>query len=278
MMEMNRSSSSSYTDIKEARIYYEMAGEGPFLVLMHACCTDRRMWDRQFSTFAQDYRVLRYDMRGYGNSTLVPSPFSNRGDLHQLLEFFGIQQSHFIACSMGSLAVTDFALEHPEKVKSLVLVSPALSGYPYDGQPPQAVLDLITARKTRDILGAAELQSQIWADGFKRSSEQVNAQVHELVRQMSLDALNNQIDAIRETGFLMEEPLQPPAMERLEQIIAPTLAIVGNWDDDTVMAIADLFVTRIGARKAIIHETAHFPNMEKPDEFNQIVLEFLKQM
>jgi pimeloyl-ACP methyl ester carboxylesterase len=279
MIELNRSSSlSGYADIKEARIYYEMAGKGQYLVLMHAGCTDRRMWDGQFSVFAQDYRVLRYDMRGYGNSTLTPDPFSNRDDLYHLLEFLGIQRSHFIACSMGSLAVADFALEHPEKVKSLVLVSPALSGYPYQGQPPQAVLDLITARKTGDVQRAAELQSRIWADGFKRSSDQVNTQVHELVRQMSLDALNNQIDAIRETGFLMEEPLQPPAMDRLEQITVPALAVAGNLDDDTVMAIADLLATRVGARKAIIHGTAHLPNMEKPDEFNQIILEFLRQM
>ena len=278
MTDMNSSLRSGYADINEVRLYYEMAGEGSYLVLMHAGCADRRMWDKQFSAFAQRYHVLRYDMRGYGNSTLAAGPFSNRDDLYHLLEFLGIQQAHFIACSMGSLAVTDFALEHPEKVQSLVLVSPALSGYLYESQPHQSVLDLITARKTGDLQHAAELQSQIWADGFKRSSDQVNAQVHELVRQMSLDALNNQIDAIRETGFLMEVPLQPPAMNRLEQINAPTLSIVGDLDDDTVLAIADLFTTRISAWKAIIHATAHLPNMEKPNEFNQIVLEFLRQM
>src|SRR5215216_683308 len=275
MVDVNRSSEIGYADINEVRLYYEMAGEGSYLVLMHAGCADRRMWDKQFFAFAQHYRVLRYDMRGYGKSTLNNSPFSNRNDLYHLLEFLGIQQAHFVACSMGSLSVTDFALEHPEKVTSLVLVSPALSGYPYTGEPPQPVLDLITARKTGDVQRAAELQSQIWADGFKRGSDQVNAQVHEFVREMSLDALNNQIDAIRETGFLMEEPLQPPTMNRLEQITVPTVAIVGDWDDDIVMAIADLFVMRTGARKAIIHATAHLPNMERPDDFNQIVLEFL---
>jgi pimeloyl-ACP methyl ester carboxylesterase len=92
---------------------------------------------------------------------------------------------------------------------------------------------------------------------------------------MSLDALINQIDAIRETGFLMEEPLQSPAMDRLEQFAIPTLTIAGDLDDDIVMAIADLLATRIAARKAVIPGTAHLPNMEKPDEFNQIVLKFL---
>jgi pimeloyl-ACP methyl ester carboxylesterase len=236
------------------------------------------MWDGQFFAFAQHYRVLRYDKRGYGKSTLTRGPFSNRQDLYRLLEFLNIPKAHFVACSIGSQTTLDFALEHPENIASLTLVSPAVSGYQYEGPPPQPVLDLIAARQSGNLEQAAELQAQIWADGFKRTANQVNAQVHELVRQMSLDALNIQIDAIRETGFLMEEPLQPPAINRLEQITVPTLSIAGDLDDDTVLAIADLLARRIrGAQKAIIHGTAHLPNMEKPDEFNKIVLDFLMQ-
>jgi pimeloyl-ACP methyl ester carboxylesterase len=273
-----KESKSGYAEIDGIRLYYEIAGQGPHLVLVHAGCADRRMWDKQFFAFAQHYRVLRHDMRGYGNSTLSASPFSNRNDLYQLLQFHDIQQAHFIACSMGSLTVADFALEHLENVKSLVFVSPVVRGYPYEGPPPQPVLDLITARKTGDLQRAAELQADIWADGFKRSPDQANAQVHELVRQMSLDSLHNQKDATRETGFLMEEPLQPPAIDRLEQITVTTLTIVGDLDDDTVIATADLLTKRIVARKVVMHGTAHLPNMEKPDEFNQIVLKFLEEL
>jgi Predicted hydrolases or acyltransferases (alpha/beta hydrolase superfamily) len=266
-------------EINGVRLYYEIAGEGLDLVLVHAGCADSRMWDEQFSTFARHTRVLRYDMRGYGKSTLSKGSFSNRDDLYNLLEFLGIQQAHFVACSMGSLAVTDFALEHPEKVKSLVLVSPALSGYPYEGQPPQPVFEMIEARKAGNLEHAAELQAQIWADGPKRNSDQSDMEVHQLVRQMSLDSLTLQADVIRETAFLIEEPLNPPAMGRLEQINVPTLVIVGDLDDDSEMAIAEVLTTRINsAQKAIIQGTAHLPNMEKPEEFNQIVLGFLKDV
>ena len=272
-------SKSGYAETQDVQLYYEMDGEGPDLVLIHAGCADHRMWDEQLSTFARHHRVMRYDMRGYGKSTVGAGSFSNRNDLYRLLEILGIRQAHFIACSIGSLTVTDFALEHPEKVKSLMLVSPALSGYAYEGPPPQPLQELVEARKTGDIQRAAELQAEIWADGFKRSPDQINPQVHELVRQMSLDALNNQADVIKETGFLMEEPLQPPAMERLEQITVPTLTIVGDLDDDSVIAIADILTTHIaGARKVLIHGTAHLPSMEKSEEFNQIVLEFLKDV
>jgi 2-hydroxy-6-oxonona-2,4-dienedioate hydrolase len=271
-------SRSGYAEVEGLRLFYEMAGEGPDLVFVHAGCADRRMWEKQFLPFAQHYRALRYDMRGYGDSTLVKGSFSNRQDLHRLLEFLQIPKAHFVACSIGSQTTLDFALEHPEYIASLTLVSPSVSGYPYESPPPQPVLDLIAARQSGDLEQAAEIQAQIWADGFKRPADQVNVEVHELVRQMSLDALQIQKDAIRETTFLIEEPLQPPAMDRLEQIAVPTLTIAGDFDDDTVLGIADLLARRIrGAQKVVMHRTTHLPNVEKPEEFNQIVLEFLKK-
>lgn len=272
-------SKSGYAEFKDVRLYYEISGQGTDLVFVHAGCADSRMWDEQFPSFARHYRTLRYDMRGYGNSTVNKGAFSNREDLYDLLESIEIQHAHFVACSMGSLAVTDFALEHPEKVQSLVLVSPALSGYQYEGPPPQAVLEMIEARKAGNLEQAAELQAQIWADGPKRNSDQSNREVHKLVRQMSLDSLKLQADIIRETAFLIEEPLDPPAMPRLEQIKVPTLVLVGDLDDDSEMEIAELLTTRINnAQRAIIPGTAHLPNMEKPEEFNSLVLEFLKDI
>ena len=152
-------SKRGYAQIKDVQLYYETDGEGSDLVFVHAGCADHRMWDEQFSIFAPHYRVLRYDMRGYGRSSLKPASFSNRTDLNHLLEILDIQHAHFVGCSMGSLAVTDFAVEHPEKVKSLVLVSPALSGYQYEGPPPQPVLEMIEARKAGKLDHAAELQA-----------------------------------------------------------------------------------------------------------------------
>jgi len=278
-MPIAKGSKSDYAEVNGVRLYYEIGGEGSDLVFVHAGCADSRMWDEQFSIFVDDYRALRYDMRGYGKSSLGPTSFSNRDDLYNLLEILDIQQAHFVACSMGSLAVTDFALEHPEKVKSLVLVSPILSGYQYQGLPPQPVLEMIEARKAGKLEQAAELQAQIWADGPKRISDQSNREVHESVRQMSLDSLRLQADLIRQTTFLIEEPLNPPAIERLEQIKVPTLVIVGDLDDDSEMAIAEVLTTRIkGATEVIIKEGAHLPNMEKPEEFNRVVLDFLNEI
>ena len=262
--------------IEGAQLYYETAGKGPWLVFLHAGIADRRMWDDQWTACAAYFHLLRYDMRGFGRSPMTTGAFSNRQDLYRLLQFLGIESAHFIGCSMGGMTLIDFAIEHLEMVNSLVAVSAAVSGFLPVGQPPQQIFDLITTRKEGHFDRAAELQVQIWADGFKRGGP-ADPGVRERVRRMSLEALANQAEFLRPTGFLMEEPLQPPAIERLGQLDVPALVIAGDLDDDNNLLAADLLADRIPrARKEIIHGTAHLPNLEKPAEFNRLVLEFLQ--
>jgi pimeloyl-ACP methyl ester carboxylesterase len=275
-MSNNKELKEGFAEFDNVKLYYEMAGKGFPLVLVHAGICDRRMWDDQFPLLAQEYQTIRYDMRGYGNSLMSGGQFSHRGDLYQLLRFLDIKQAHFVGCSMGGMTVIDFALEHPEMVKSLVLVSSALSGYPYQGEPPQAIFEYITARKEGHLKRAAELQVQIWVDGAQRSADMVDPKIREQVYEMGLTALSNQVDWMKETGFVMEEPLQPPAFGRLDSLSFPTLSIVGDLDDASVADISEALVKHIvGCRSVVIKNTTHLPNMEKPDEFNQIILDFL---
>jgi len=256
-------------DIEGASLYYEIAGEGPSLVLAHAGFVDRRMWDEQFPLFAQHYRVLRYDRRGFGNSRLGSGSFSHRRDLYQLLKLLGIERAHLSGCSAGGGVIIDFALEHPEMTESLVLVSSALGGYQFPGDMPQPLQELLAALNASDLDRAAEIAVRLWIDGPQREPDQVDARLRERAHEMSLTALAN--------IFVREEPLDPPAIGRLSQLATPALVIAGDLDDASVRTISELLVTRIaGARKAIISGAAHLPNMEKPEEFNQMVLAFLQ--
>ena len=92
---------SDYVEVNGGKIYYEMAGEGETVVLSHAGFVDSRMWDDQWEEFAQRYRVMRYDMRGYGKSDPVQGPVSRRDDLYRLLQKLGIEQAHMIGCSLS---------------------------------------------------------------------------------------------------------------------------------------------------------------------------------
>ena len=106
---------AGYADLGDGKLYYEIEGEGEPLVLCHAGFVDSRMWDGQWKAFTQHYRVLRFDMRGFGKSDPVNGPVSRRRDLYCMLRKLGIERANLLGCSMGGEMVIDFALEHPEK-------------------------------------------------------------------------------------------------------------------------------------------------------------------
>src|SRR5260221_9539684 len=113
---------SGFADSGDSRIHYETAGAGPALVFVHAGVSDRRMWDPQFETFAADYQVIRFDLRGFGKSKITDGAYSNRADLSRVLDTLGVKKAVLVGCSMGGATALDYALEQPEAVRALVLV------------------------------------------------------------------------------------------------------------------------------------------------------------
>jgi len=125
---------AGYADLGDGKLYYEIEGEGEPLVLCHAGFVDSRMWDGQWKAFTQHYRVLRFDMRGFGKSDHVSGPVSRRQDLYCLLRKLGIERANLLGCSMGGEMAIDFVLEHPEIVLSLVVVSGTPGGFEMQGE------------------------------------------------------------------------------------------------------------------------------------------------
>jgi 2-hydroxy-6-oxonona-2,4-dienedioate hydrolase len=259
-------------EINGARIYYEVAGEGEPLALVHAGIADSRMWEAQLAAFAERYRVIRHDMRGFGRTAMVEGPYSHHEDLRGLLDFLGVERAHLVGCSMGGGAVLDFALEYPQRAGNLILVGSAVGGFRPDFDPPRQWEELVAADEAGDLERISELEVQIWVDGPERSPEEVDATVRDLVREMNLIALKNEASGLGEEW----EP-EPPAADRLPDIQAPTLLIVGDEDQPRVFAAADLLERELpNARKVVMSGTAHLPNMERPEEFNRLVLDFLE--
>lgn len=278
----NMQSQTGVTEVGGGQLSYEIAGDGPALVLLHAGIADRRMWDDQFPVFAQHFRTVRYDLPGFGQSRPNPGAFSHSADLYDLLQHLGIERAHLIGVSMSGATILDFALEHPEMVTALIPVCGGVSGFAYEGPNPpgwdeieaeEAAIDALIAAGDKDqaMRRMAELDVRVWVDGMYRTPEQVDARVRELVKQMTVAPFAYlDIERTRRT-------LEPPAVERLHEIAAPTLVIVGEVDLPEVHAAAEIMVQRIpGARKVVMHGTAHLPNMEQPEQFNEIVLDFLQ--
>jgi pimeloyl-ACP methyl ester carboxylesterase len=258
------------------KMYYEVAGKGHPLVLAHAGIGDHRMWDDQFAVFAGHYTVIRYDMRGYGKTPPVDGVFSHYADLHGLLQHLGVERAHLLGCSLGAGAIIDFALEYPRMTASLVVVTGHPSGYPEPEDvfiPPQWE-ESLAAFEEGDFERTAELWVQMWVDGPHRTPGEVNPAIRDKVREMSLIALMN-----RASGLGSVQILEPPAAGRLDELHVPALFIIGELDDpDIVDAGHDVAGKIAGARKVVMNNVAHLPNMEQPAEFNRHVLEFLSSL
>ncbi len=262
---------TGFIDLNGATFYYEVAGAGEPLVLVHAGICDSRMWDEQFALFAQSYRVVRYDLRGYGRTPAVDGPFAHDQDLYTLLQHLGVTKTHLVGCSMGGSVCLDFALAYPAMVSRLMLVGSTPSGYKASHPWPAQIQAVNSALDDGNFAQAAELEVQIWVDGVGRTPEQVPAMIRERVRIMDTIALQNEM---LELG--QPEPLAPPAAERLHELLRPTLLLVGDLDQPRILEAIEFMAERLpNGRKVIIPGTAHLPNLEQPEHFNELVLGFL---
>lgn len=266
---------SGMADVAGAQLYYEVAGQGHPLVLLHAGIADSRMWDEQFAPFAEHYRVVRYDYRGFGKSTMPAGPYSMHEDLFGLLGALGIERAYLVGVSMGGSLAIDFALEHADMVAALVLVACGPRGYPAPEEPSAVdahFAEIQAAEAAGDLDRANELELHLWVDGLGRTPDKVNPALRQQVRDM-----NGQVFR-RAPELKLGQPqrLEPPAAGRLGDIQVPTLVISGADDlaylHETGAALA---ATIPGARRVVMADTAHVPNMEHPAEFNRLVLEFL---
>jgi pimeloyl-ACP methyl ester carboxylesterase len=255
--------------VNGVEFYYELAGRGPAVVLVHAGIADSRMWDGQFEALAAAHTVLRYDLRGFGRTPPAPGPFDHADDLRALLDGLGLTRVALVGCSLGSRTALIFALSHPARVERLVLSSPAISGLSYDGPPPRQAAELDAADEAGDRARVNELEMQIWVDGPRRRPDEVAPAVRALAADMNAIALANE-------GIGQEQrPL--PAAERLGEVGAPALVVAGELDAARTLAAAEALLARLPhARRVTIANAAHLPNMEQPEVFNAAVLAFLE--
>jgi 3-oxoadipate enol-lactonase len=262
---------SGFAEVNGGRLYYEVAGQGHPLVLSHEGIGDHRMYDDQFAVFARHYRTIRYDLRGFGQSTLPTAPFSFSEDLAELLRELGVARAHVLGMSLGGTASINLALSYPAMVTALVLAGSGLDGFavPDAGDDPLRN-EFMAAAAANDTRRLVELTVRVWVVGEGREPEQVDPLVRQRVAVMETHnlALGADEDFMR--------PLEPPAVGRLGAIQVPTLVIIGDRDVAYIRQVADVLASDIaGARRVVMHDTAHVPNMEQPEAFNQLVLDFL---
>ncbi|MGZ4032875.1 MAG: alpha/beta fold hydrolase [Tumebacillaceae bacterium] len=261
---------SGFAEVHGTKMYYEIMGEGPALVLNHPVGLDNRIWDAQVAELATQYKVIRYDMRGFGQTAMVNEPFSIHGDLLGLLQQLNVEKASIVGVSFGAYAALEFVLAHPDMVDALVLCNSSLLGFPRSEETLAANAAFGEALQRGDFAKAVELSTNMSINGLNQPVDRVSADVRAKYGEIVAHAFT--------LPFIPNPPqwLEPSPITRLEEIQAPTLVIIGELDLQENHDIADLLTEKInGAKHLVFPETAHFPNMEQPEAFNRIVLDFL---
>lgn len=257
----------SFLQVDGGKLYYEECGveAATAVVLIHDEILDSAVWDDVWSEFCRSFHTIRYDRRGFGRSPAATSWYVESDDLAVLLRHAKVTQVALVGGSVGAALSIDFTLTHPEMVRQLVLVSPALSGMPYS----QHYLD---RRKARF---ASQQKSDVQTALYQWSKDEYliargNGEADK--RLLTLLSTNPQ-DVTHEESVLPSKP----ALGRLGEINMPTLIITGDADMPDVHAHAGAIEAGIPrARRIVMSGVGHLLYLEKPTEFSRVAIEFLK--
>ena len=265
---------TGFAEVNGTRLYYEIASSGEPIVLIHGNFGDCRHWDYQLEPIAKSHKVIRYDVRGFGKSNMPvqEESYSHHEDLRALLGYLGISKANIAGFSMGCGIAVDFVLAYPEISNSLIAVGPWVSGY-----NSQAVKELYQdMSKISSILeengtkAAAEFCTGLHFLKPKNPNPEIEDKMRKIIHDYSF------------WGFLNKNPvrgLSPQAIQQIEKISLPTLIITAEYDHDACREIANLLEQTIpNSIKVDIADTSHLMAMEKAEEFNKAVIDFLNRI
>lgn len=262
---------SNYAEVNDTRLYYEEAGSGSPIVLVHGFGSDCRVWDGQVEVFSSRYRVIRYDIRGHGKSTLPQNaPYSHADDLKALLDHLGVSRPAIVGQSMGGGISIDLALSHPEVPRALVLVDSTVAGYAWSAEWNESWAPVYGDAASNGMEHALPLLLDHPLFAGARQQPDVKARLADIFSGYSGWHIVN------------DDPLvesDPPAIGRLGELHVPTMVMLGAGDLPDFHNIAGVLQKGIrGARLLELPGVGHVVPMEAPEKFNQTVLEFLADL
>jgi 3-oxoadipate enol-lactonase len=262
---------TQFTDASGVRLAFDVTGDGTPVVLLHAGIVDRGMWNDVVPLLADAFQVVRYDARGFGESSRPPDgAFARWDDLFAVMDAAGVDRAHLVGVSQGAETALDATLTSPERVDRLVLVGAGMRGWDFREELNQRWQAEVAAWERGDIDQVAEISMGTWFDGPMRTAADVDPDVRQRAWAMQRHAIDIENDDAQ-----AQSP-EPPSSERLAEVAAPTLVAVGELDQPDMVAIAERLANGIpGAQHAVLPGVAHLPPMERPADFAALVRDFL---
>jgi 3-oxoadipate enol-lactonase len=248
-------------DVDGARLAYRIDGNGPDLVLVHAGIADMRMWDPLVALLARRFRIVRYDMRGFGETTYPDTQFSNSDDLAALMSAVEIERCVLAGASFGGLVALEFAATHPELIERLVVIDPPLPGWDWS----EDMASFFAAEEAAFEAGRVEEAVRLNVERFVGSA---SADVQELVADMQERAFRLQLELEPEAV-----ELDPPVSDRLGDIAMPVDVICGDYDVQDFVAIAHTLAERLpSATLHCVARAGHLPALERPEAVAELIV------
>jgi len=264
---------TGYICINKTRLYYEVAGAGEALVFIHGFTYDSRAWQKQFAEFKRNYQVIRYDLRGHGQSSM-PDPnveYSHVSDLSSLMDYLSIEKGHIVGNSLGGSIALDFVLCYPDRVRSLILAEAGLNarGISMPQDISSWFMQTVKIARTRGVNDA----KRHWLSSPLLASALNNRASRDVAQQMIQDYSG--------WHWLYEDPVirELYNVEMLKAIEVPVLIIKGglshHWLHD-LMEIQRRYIANSHVEQ--IMGSGHSLSIERPEEFNGLVSDFLSQV
>jgi 3-oxoadipate enol-lactonase len=242
-------------------IWWEQAGSGKPVVLLHEGVVDSRIWSPVMPLLAEELKVVVYDQRGYGHSPMWDGPYSPVDDLLGVLDAAGIERAALVGASRGGRIALSAALVAPDRVSALVLVGSGLPGHrmTIEGTPEQEAR-WEAAEERGDLAELAAIDMEVWAP----------LGADDELRAMFLENAGASNADDPATG-------EPDAKARLAEIAVPTLVVTGRQDVGAINEVGEILASGIaGARSAVLDDADHMIPWRQPDELAQLVREFVR--
>ncbi len=262
-------------DTDGQQIAYDKRGSGFPLVLIHAGYLDSRMWDNQITAFESRYTTIRYDVRGFGQSSRPSRSYSDAEDLRALLAHLQIDRAIILGVSNGGRIALDFAVEFPSQIAALVLVDFGIRGYESSGPEEDALW-----KPFEEVEGR---YNSLFKQGKKREIAAVDvdlwtSKVSPQMRERLLDIAEQNVPNAPDERSKFQASPDPPAFGRLNAITAPVLMLVGEHDLPGEFPLVRRVHKRIpGSELVTIAGADHIPSLSRPEEFAGVVLDFLER-
>lgn len=262
-MQAKMSVTRRQVQVEGARLHVEQAGSGDTVVMLHGFLVDAGQWEHEFAALAVDHHVVRYDARGFGRSSIEAGAYAHHEDLAVVLDACGVERAALLACSGGAAVALDFALAYPGRVSAMVFVGAGYWGQFARATP--AARAFLQALGTHDVAGLVDSSLRAFTDGPRRRPADVDPAVRRRTQDMTARLFQRERNYWKRAVTDQRVP-QPSALERLDEIAAATLLIVGSEDQPEAIALSMRMADGIpGAQFLQVQGAGHHANMEAPD-------------